>query len=260
MARREFESEAASMFDEDDFDAAYKGNATSLPEMSDEDDDDDVDAVDGAPEDDAAAWAETEAAETDEVEEEDEVVAEVEEVEEEVEEETEDDDAEVSAARDILSKRSSNVKKREGMTKAEMIRDEIETRKKSGDSLRACDIIAALKKHGTEVNASQVSVTLRSMGVASTRGKGEKKPAAVATATAKPGAPRGRRPKAAAVSEGRSFAHHKKGAEKSATPKVMPNGDAFTEADLTATSDFIAAVGSADRGATLLRIFGRLNG
>lgn len=255
MARREFESEAASMFDEEDFDAAYKGNAPSLPEVTDEDDDD-VDEVD-AMEDDTAAWAETEAAETDEVEEEeDEVVAEVEEVEEESEEETEDDDAEVSAARDILSKRSSNVKKREGMTKAEMIRDEIETRKKSGDSLRACDIISALKKHGTEVNASQVSVTLRSMGVASTRGKGEKKPAAAtATATA---APRGRRPKAAA--EGKSFAHHKKSAEKPAAPKMSQNGDAFTEADLTATSDFIAAVGSADRGATLLRIFGRLNG
>lgn len=263
MARRNFESEAASMFDEEDFDAAYKGTVSSIPDTADEDDDeddvDDSEEVDAESDDDATAWAETESAETAT---EEEVVAEEEVEVEEVgadedgdeDEAQEDDDAEVSAARDILSKRSSNVKKREGMTKAEMIRDEIEKRKASDDSLRACDIIAALKKRGTEVNASQVSVTLRNMGVASMRGKGEKKPVAAVAA-----APRGRRPKAEA--EVKSRVHHKAAAtEKAPLPRVVKNGEAFTEADLTATTDFLAAVGGAERGATLLRIFGRMNG
>jgi arginine repressor len=258
MAGRKLDSEAASMFEEEDFDAAYRGNVTATPNISnDADDDDDVEDTAASPEDDEAAWASAESEETtasDEETDEDEV-DEVEEESEDDEEATEDDeDAEVSAAREILAKRSSTVAKKrgEGMTKAEMIRDEIEKRKKSSDSLRACDIIASLSDKGVDVNASQVSVTLRNMGVVSTRGpraaKGEK--AAAPT--------RGRKPKAETESVVRVA--QRKTTEKASALKATHNGDAFTEADLTATAEFISAVGSADRGATLLRIFGRMNG
>lgn len=262
MASRKFESEAASMFEEDNFDAAYRGTVSSSPDISDsdaDDVDDDSDSVDGADESvdaDEEAWASAESEETAESDEEtDDDGAEDEEEDEDDEEETEDDeDAEVSAAREILAKRSSTVAKKrgDGMTKAEMIRDEIEKRKKTGDSLRACDIIASLSDKGVEVNASQVSVTLRNMGVQTTRGpraaKGEKAEAPT----------RGR--KAKAETENVVRVATRKTSEKAAAAKAAHNDEAFTESDLTATAAFIAAVGSADRGSTLLRIFSRMNG
>lgn len=52
-----------------------------------------------------------------------------------------------------------------GKTKAEFIREVIEARRKAGEELRPRDIIAVLEKKGVEVNASQVSITLRAMGV-----------------------------------------------------------------------------------------------
>lgn len=257
MASRKFESEAASMFEEENFDAAYRGTVPSTPDISDSDDvdDDDDDAVE-ATDDDEAAWASAESEETAASGEETDDDGDEDEDEEEVEEEeTEDDeDAEVSAAREILAKRSSTVAKKrgEGMTKAEMIRDEIEKRKKSGDSLRACDIISSLSDKGVEVNASQVSVTLRSMGVQSTRGpraaKGDKAEAPT----------RGR--KAKAETEKVVRVATRKTAEKAPAVKAAHNGEAFTESDLNATAAFISAVGSADRGTTLLRIFSRMNG
>lgn len=266
MAGRKLDSEAASMFEEEEFDKAYRGNVTSTPEASDavDDEDDEDDDIAESPEDDEAAWASAEAeAATKSVEETDAATAEEEDEDDsdddEDEEETEDDeDAEVSAAKDILSKRrgSTVAKKRgDGMTKAEMIRDEIEKRKKSGDSLRACDIISSLSDKGVEVNASQVSVTLRNMGVPSgPRGRTAKPKAA---AGEKP--TRGRRPKAEPASE-RPLAHYKQGAAK--TPKAAPssNGEAFTETEILATSDFVTAVGGAERGTALLRIFSRMNG
>lgn len=255
MAGRKLDSEAASMFEEEDFDKAYRGTVTPTPSISDEDDDDEVEDTVESPEDDEAAWASAESEETAESDEETDEGDEDEEESEDDEEATEDDeDAEVSAAREILAKRSSTVAKKrgEGMTKAEMIRDEIEKRKKSGDSLRACDIIASLSDKGVEVNASQVSVTLRNMGVASTRGRG----AAKGEKAAAPA--RGRKPKAATESVVRVA--HRKTTEKAPAAKAAHDGEAFTEADLTATAEFISAVGSADRGATLLRIFGRMNG
>lgn len=257
MAGRKLDSEAASMFEEEDFDKAYRGTVTPTPSIADEDDEDEIEDTVASPEDDEAAWASAEseeAAESDEETDEAEVDEE-EEASEDDEEATEDDeDAEVSAAREILAKRSSTVAKKrgEGMTKAEMIRDEIEKRKKSGDSLRACDIIASLSDKGVEVNASQVSVTLRNMGVVSTRSpraaKGEK--AAAPT--------RGRKPKAATESVVRVA--QRKTSEKAPAAKAAHDGAAFTEADLNATAEFISAVGSAERGATLLRIFGRMSG
>lgn len=257
MASRKIEGEAASMFEDDEnFDAAYRGKASTVPEVSDEDDDGDEDVTE-SPDDDeeACAYAEAAAA-SDEETDDDADDDEAEEDDDDDSEETEDDeDAEVSAAREILEKRSSTVaKKREGLTKAEMIRNEIEKRKKSGDSLRACDIIATLSDKGVEVNASQVSVTLRNMGVASTRGRKPKGDKAATTPT------RGRRPKAASEDEGVVRVAHRKATEKAPAAKTTQSGSAFTEADLEATAEFVAAVGGAERGATLLRIFGRMNG
>ncbi len=67
-----------------------------------------------------------------------------------------------------------------GQTKAEAIREVIDRRKRAKESLRPRDIIEELTNNGVEVNASQVSVTLRSMGVPPApkgRIKGTKMPA-----------------------------------------------------------------------------------
>ena len=52
-----------------------------------------------------------------------------------------------------------------GKTKADSIREVIAARQAAGKDLRPKDIIEALDKKGIEVNASQVSITLRAMGV-----------------------------------------------------------------------------------------------
>ena len=54
-------------------------------------------------------------------------------------------------------------------TKADYIREIISAKQAAGAELRPRDIIAALEKKGVEVNASQVSITLRSMGVPPSR-------------------------------------------------------------------------------------------
>jgi hypothetical protein len=56
-------------------------------------------------------------------------------------------------------------KAKTGKTKAESIREVIASRQAAGKDLRPRDIIETLTKKGIEVNASQVSITLRSMGV-----------------------------------------------------------------------------------------------
>lgn len=87
----------------------------------------------------------------------------------------EDDETEASSAqpkgKKMATKASSG-----GKTKAESIREVIEARKKAGKDLRPRDIIADLEKRGVEVNASQVSITLRSTGVPPSRkgGAGKK--------------------------------------------------------------------------------------
>jgi hypothetical protein len=66
-----------------------------------------------------------------------------------------------------------------GKTKADSIREVIEARRAAGSDLRPRDIIAALEKKGIEVNASQVSITLRSMGIPAARKGGGGRPPAV---------------------------------------------------------------------------------
>jgi hypothetical protein len=56
-----------------------------------------------------------------------------------------------------------------GKTKADSIREVIAARQAAGKDLRPKDIIEALEKKGIEVNASQVSITLRAMGVPALR-------------------------------------------------------------------------------------------
>ena len=127
-----------------------------------------------------------------EVDEEDDDSAEEEsdETDEEEEEETAEDDAEVVSAEEgeedndeedkpadetaktmrrktakPIGEKMAKTKASGAKTKAESIREVIESRRKAGDELRPRDIIAALEKKGVEVNASQVSITLRAMGV-----------------------------------------------------------------------------------------------
>jgi arginine repressor len=70
-------------------------------------------------------------------------------------------------------------KAKTGKTKAESIREVIAARQEAGKDLRPRDIIETLTKKGIEVNASQVSITLRAMGVpAMKRGAAVSKPVA----------------------------------------------------------------------------------
>ena len=100
----------------------------------------------------------------------------------------EDDDENVDAAVDVeddepvLVENKTGTKKKvsnmaEKKSGADHIRDEIERRQESGDSLRGVDIVAALAKKRVTVSAAQVSQLLKKAGVAPGK-KG--RPAAVA--------------------------------------------------------------------------------
>jgi transposase len=286
------EGEAASMFDDEDFDAAYRGTSSShMPTNSPDDDDDDLDdaeelddeeaydeeesepeaVADEEPEDDEAAWEEAQRAPLPPEDVEDDVEAEDEDTltaETDDDNDEDDDDAEVSAARDILATRSPEMAKNTkmiasrgtGATKSDMIRTEIAKRQESGDSLRAKDIIATLAKRGVEVNASQVSVTLRNMGVAPTRGPNAATPAAKPRVAAKVSteggeAPRrGRTPRTTPAAE--TTTHR---AKKVALTRVERVSNAarecaagsFTLAELRHTRDFLAAIGNRERAIEL---------
>lgn len=141
----------------------------------DEDVDDDTEDAADSEEDDAEAPETDESAEEEDVETENEPVAEAEDVE---------------ATTVVKGKKMVNPKTRTGgKTKAEAIREVIDRRKRGGESLRPRDIIEELTDNGFAVNASQVSVTLRSMGVPPApkgRVKGSKmKPAAPVAETPK---------------------------------------------------------------------------
>ena len=141
----------------------------------DEDDDDDIEDTAETEEEDEEAPETDESAEEEETETENDPVAEAE-------------DAE--AATSVKGKKMAKTKTRAGgKTKAEAIREVIDRRKRAGESLRPRDIIEELTDNGFAVNASQVSVTLRSMGVPPApkgRVKGSKaKPAAPAAESPK---------------------------------------------------------------------------
>lgn len=86
--------------------------------------------------------------------------------EEDVEDDEDDDDELVNTATTKEPKMTDTTgTARAGATKANAIRDAIKRRQASGDSLRPKDIIAELAKSGMVISASQVSVTLRALGV-----------------------------------------------------------------------------------------------
>jgi hypothetical protein len=91
-----------------------------------------------------------------------------------VEDESADEDEDPSA--EAQPEGNKMAKAKAGKTKAESIREVIESLKAKGEELRPRNIIAALEKKGVEVNASQVSITLRSMGVPAIK-RGAGKPA-----------------------------------------------------------------------------------
>jgi arginine repressor len=78
-------------------------------------------------------------------------------------------DSDTSAKSTINKKDSKMTGKSGGKTKAEAIRAVIAARKAAGQELRPKDIIETLRDSGIEVNASQVSITLRAMGVPALR-------------------------------------------------------------------------------------------
>lgn len=130
-----------------------------------------------------------------------------------------------------------------GKTKAEAIREVIERRKRAGASLRPRDIIEELSDNGFEVNASQVSVTLRSMGV--------------------PPAPKGRvkgtkmKPKEpTATTEPKSRMALKRGVGEKA---AAHDGELLeTEAMLDKAAEFVTASGGYEKAVAILGMYNRI--
>lgn len=131
-----------------------------------------------------------------------------------------------------------------GKTKAEAIREVIERRKRASASLRPRDIIEELSENGFEVNASQVSVTLRSMGV--------------------PPAPKGRvkgtkmKPKEpAATAEPKSRMATKRGVGE--RPAAAHDGELLeTEAMLDKAAEFVSASGGYEKAVAILGMYNRI--
>lgn len=158
----------------------------------------------------------------------------------EAEEDSEEDAAKPTGAKMSTAKAKAGAG---GMTKADAIRASIERRKASGGSLRPCDIIEELAGKGCAVNASQVSVTLRAMGV--------------------PAGPRGRKagakvakPAAGAAEEPKSRVAMKRGMEEAKPSAAKKGGNNF--ADLEAAADFADSMGGYERATELLEVCRRM--
>lgn len=135
-------------------------------DAEDEDEDDDDEEQDSDADDEGELVAESDEDDTEDAEDEEDI-----ETDDDPVAEAEEDDAE-AASPEKGKKMSKTKTKTGGKTKAEAIREVINRRKKASESLRPRDIIEELASNGFEVNASQVSVTLRSMGVpAAPRGR-----------------------------------------------------------------------------------------
>lgn len=136
-----------------------------------------------------------------------------------------------------------------GKTKAESIREVIEARKRAGKDLRPRDIIEDLENMGVEVNASQVSITLRSMGVPPSRkGGAGKKPA-----------------KARAEENGEAMRSRATAKAKMVSAKASKSLRAATTGDfaevyktLTAAQTFVQTAGSLERANQALEAYSRL--
>jgi len=90
----------------------------------------------------------------------------------ETEEESEDDDPNIEAGSDTTAKGKKMVaaKITKGKTtKADAIRAIISAKQDAGVEIRPRDVKAELEKKGIEVNSSQISITMRSMGLPPTK-------------------------------------------------------------------------------------------
>jgi hypothetical protein len=129
-------------------------------------------------------------------------------------------------------------------TKAEHIREIIAAKKEAGAELRPRDIIAALEKRGVEVNASQVSITMRAMGIPALR----------------KGAPA--KPKTTKASAHEEPAETKRATLKRKAPVGEPSANGAMHAideQLEAAADFIHSVGGYDRALSLLNLCNKVS-
>ena len=171
--------------------------------------------------------------------------------EEDSDEESEDDDPEnvapdETSATATRGRKMAKTKADGSKTKAESIREVIEAKKKAGAELRPRDIIEALTKRGVEVNASQVSITLRSMGIPPIRKVGGAKKKTAVTSHA---ATNGEAEKSRATLKRRA-------------PEIVvdaPTGLAETEKLLDAAADFMHASGGYEHAVKLLNMCNRLS-
>lgn len=129
-------------------------------------------------------------------------------------------------------------------TKAEHIREVIAAKKAAGAELRPRDIIAALEKRGVEVNASQVSITMRAMGIPAMRKGG------------------GAKPKTAKPVTHEAPAETKRATLKLKAPVSEPSVNGAMHAideQIGAAADFIHAVGGYERAVSLLNLCNKVS-
>lgn len=146
------------------------------------------------------------------------------------------------ASEEALTPRGSKMAKKSATgtkTKADHIREIIAAKQAAGAEFRPRDIIAALEKRGVEVNASQVSITMRNMGIPASRGGGKPK-----TKAAKP-------------SEGETPPETSRATLKRKTANSDESSGGFSNfdaQDLEAAVDFINKVGGHARAKSLLDV------
>lgn len=159
-----------------------------------------------------------------------------------------DAEEDAEAAKPVKEKKMAKTRtKAGGKTKAEAIREIIERRQKAKESLRPRDIIEELNENGFEVNASQVSVTLRNMGVPPApkgRGKGTAKPAA-----------------ATPTEEQKSRMALKRGVSGATKPQAVAGTDGQlkeTELMLDSAAEFVHTAGGYEKAVALLNMYHRI--
>lgn len=163
-------------------------------------------------------------------------------------ESTSDDNLEEASSAEAPNPRGKKMAKKSASgskTKADHIREIIAAKQAAGVDLRPRDIIAALEKRGVEVNASQVSITMRAMGIPPLRKGGGAKPKAKTAASAAEAPTEQRRAtlkRAAPVSES------------------SPNGEIRAmDEQLEAAADFIHGVGGYERALSLLNLCNKVS-
>lgn len=193
-----------------------------------EDEEDDTDDADDESSDDVTAEAEESSTEEDE---EEESADESEATAEEETEITSEADPEEEGKKMIKGTKASGK-----VTKADAIRAVIEAKQAAGVEFRPRDVIEALKKKGIEVNASQVSITLRAMGVpAVKRGLAAKK-------ATKPD------------TDGETTRSRATAKVRAIEPRTAADGDGVSSNMVEQAADFMHAAGGYDEAVSLLNL------